>query len=114
MEFSMSDDNIIDKSKIKKIENEEWYGKKYSYFQNKECEYFPCHKYVDVNNFNCLFCFCPLYTLGEKCGGDFRYIGGKIKDCTQCTYPHKRENYGKITAKYGEIINEMEKYTDNI
>ena len=47
--------------------------KHYSFFQNRECEYFPCHKDADPETFNCLFCYCPLYALGRKCGGNFRY-----------------------------------------
>lgn len=50
----------------------------YKFFQNKECEYFPCHKVKNTENFNCLFCYCPLYALGDKCGGNFKYIGGWI------------------------------------
>ena len=26
----------------------------YDFFQNKECEYFPCHAGADPENFNCL------------------------------------------------------------
>ncbi len=43
-------------------------NKHYNFFQNKECEYFPCHKGVKEEDFNCLFCYCPLYTLGKHCG----------------------------------------------
>ena len=42
----------------------------YAFFQNKDCEYFPCHKCADAENFNCLFCYCPLYALGDECGGN--------------------------------------------
>ena len=45
----------------------------YSYFAHKECEYFPCHKGADPENFNCLFCYCPLYALGRNCGGAVQY-----------------------------------------
>ncbi len=34
-------------------------GKHYTWFQNRECEYFPCHKGVREEEFNCLFCYCP-------------------------------------------------------
>ena len=44
------------------------------FFTNSECPYFPCHEGVDPDDFNCLFCYCPLYFLREKCGGDFRII----------------------------------------
>ena len=40
----------------------------FRFFCNKECEYFPYHETNDPDNFNCLFCYCPLYALGEKCG----------------------------------------------
>ena len=40
------------------------------FFQNRECRYFPCHTGVPEEEFNCLFCYCPLYTLGRKCGGN--------------------------------------------
>ena len=35
----------------------------YSFFNHKECEYFPCHETAHPEEFNCLFCYCPLYTL---------------------------------------------------
>ena len=41
----------------------------YDFFQNKACEYFPCHQGADPETFSCLFCYCPLYALGDQCGG---------------------------------------------
>ena len=73
------------------------------FFQNRECRYFPCHKGVPEEEFNCLFCYCPLYTLGRKCGGNYVYTDKNIKSCINCTFPHDRENYGKITARFDEI-----------
>ena len=43
---------------------------RYSFVQHKECEFFPCHETAHPEDFNCLFCYCPLYTLGSKCGGN--------------------------------------------
>ena len=37
----------------------------FDFFQNRACEYFPCHKGVADEDFNCLFCYCPLYLLGD-------------------------------------------------
>ena len=68
----------------------------YDFFQNSQCEYFPCHAGADPENFNCLFCFCPLYALGDRCGGSFTYTEEGIKDCSRCLKPHLRENYTKI------------------
>lgn len=81
----------------------EWAGKNYAYFQNSKCEAFPCHKVKDPENFNCLFCYCPLYALGDKCGGNFKYGENGVKDCSGCAVPHKRENYGYITDRFKEI-----------
>ena len=38
----------------------------YAYFQNSACPYFPCHEKGNKEFFNCLFCYCPLYALGDK------------------------------------------------
>ena len=38
----------------------------YAFFQNTDCEYFPCHKTAHPERFNCLFCYCPLYALGRR------------------------------------------------
>lgn len=76
----------------------------YKFFQNRECEYFPCHKCEDKENFNCLFCYCPLYALGDKCGGNFTYTEGGIKDCSACLVPHKCGNYDYMMEKMGDMI----------
>ena len=81
-----------------------WEGKNYSLFCHKECEFFPCHKTSDPEDFNCLFCYCPLYALGDQCGGNFKYTEKGIKDCSGCLLPHKRKGYGYITGKYQEIM----------
>ncbi len=79
----------------------------YKFFSHKNCEYFPCHPGADPDNFNCLFCYCPLYMLGPACGGDFSYNQKGYKDCTNCLKPHLRENYGDIISRYGDIITSM-------
>lgn len=78
--------------------------KKYTFFNHNECEFFPCHKTNDPENFNCLFCYCPLYALGKDCGGNFHFTEDGIKDCAACMFPHVRENYSKIVARYQDII----------
>ena len=83
--------------------SEYWEGKHYAFFQNRECEFFPCHKGADAENFNCLFCYCPLYALGKKCGGNCSFTESGIKDCSGCLVPHRRENYGRIVARFGEL-----------
>lgn len=60
-----------------------------------------------MEHFNCLFCYCPLYVLGKECGGNFVYLQNGNKDCSRCLYPHMPDNYGKITARYREIVEAM-------
>jgi len=73
----------------------------YKFFQNRECEYFPCHVVKNEDEFNCLFCYCPLY-LQEDCMGRPDYIlnalGQRIKDCSGCTIVHRPEMYEKVLA----------------
>lgn len=73
--------------------------KHYKFFQNTKCEMFPCHKIEHVENFNCLFCYCPLYYLGENCGGNFKYTEKGIKSCVNCNIPHQKENYDLMIEK---------------
>ncbi|MCR4691390.1 MAG: metal-binding protein [Lachnospiraceae bacterium] len=66
------------------------------YFENRACEYYPCHK--GCEEMNCLFCYCPLYHR-QDCPGNPSYKeknGRRIKVCTDCTFPHRPENYDKI------------------
>ena len=75
----------------------------YKFLQNKKCEFFPCHKVANEDEFNCLFCFCPLYMLKDKCGGNFKYSNG-IKDCSDCIIPHSKNGYEFIMNKMEEVI----------
>ena len=77
--------------------------RQYAFFQHRTCEYFPCHPGVPEEEFNCLFCYCPLYALGENCGGKFTFTRRGIKNCTACTVPHWRKNYSAILRKIGEV-----------
>ena len=76
----------------------------YQFFQNKACEYFPCHK-VDKEEFNCLFCYCPLYALKDKCGGNFVYLDSGIKSCMDCIKPHSKNGYEHIMSHMKEVMN---------
>ncbi len=62
----------------------------YKFFQNNKCEYFPCHKNIEKNKFNCIFCFCPLYLLGINCEGEYKILENGIKSCECC----KKVHYG--------------------
>ena len=79
------------------MEKPYWEGKEYSYFSHKKCEFFPCHKNADPDDFNC-----------------FRYTEKGIKDCTNCMLPHKRKNYGYVTGKYQELADMMKRAKESI
>lgn len=68
----------------------------FRFFKNDACEFYPCHE--GIEELNCLFCYCPLYGK-EHCPGDFEYKsirGHQVKVCSNCTFPHKAENYDHI------------------
>ena len=67
-----------------------WEGKHFAFYTNKECEYYPCHPVPEGTEFNCLFCYCPMYRL-EHCPGNPRYL----------------ENYGFIADSFQKIAGEM-------
>ena len=75
----------------------------YKFSQHKKCEYFPCHKGVKEEEFNCLFCYCPLYMLKDQCGGNFKYYKG-IKDCSDCTITHRPRGYEHVMSKMSMIM----------
>lgn len=77
---------------------------RYSFFQHTACEFFPCHETAHPEDFNCLFCYCPLYALGRRCGGNFVYNEKGFKDCSNCMVPHRRENYEYIISRYRDIL----------
>lgn len=71
----------------------------YRFFQNLECEYFPCHKVDKEEEFNCLFCYCPLYR-EKACLGTPTYFlnakGQQMKDCSQCEVIHQPSAYDRV------------------
>ena len=77
----------------------------YRYFKNDQCKYYPCHKIEEGQDFNCLFCYCPMNCY-DDCPGTPNYItresGKRIKDCTNCTFPHIPENYDYIVKFLSE------------
>ncbi len=89
------------------MQNNETKSRNYAYFSHAECEFFPCHEHADRRNFNCLFCYCPLYPLGTQCGGAFVILPNGTKDCSACLFPHLRENYDAVIERYSEICSKM-------
>ncbi len=71
-----------------------------TYFENSDCEYYPCH---NTESINCLFCYCPLYFM--QCPGTYTMLG-TVKDCSQCTITHEPKNGWKIVQKYLQLHQE--------
>ena len=68
-------------------------------FCNRDCEYFPCHEVENKEEFNCLFCYCPLYALGSECGGNFVYTEEGVKDCSNCTIVHVEGGFDHVMER---------------
>ena len=83
-----------------------------SFFQNRQCPYFPCHDGADEETFNCLFCYCPLYALGENCGGNYSYTHRGIKNCTNCQLPHRDGGYEYVLSKFPQIAQLAKRKTE--
>lgn len=80
-------------------------GHNYKFVQNKKCEFFPCHQGVEVEHFNCLFCYCPLYALKDKCGGNPTFLEDGTKDCSNCTVTHRKDTgYAHVMSKIEDIL----------
>ena len=76
----------------------------YKFFQNKKCEYFPCHKGIPEEDFNCLFCYCPLYTLGKSCGGNCEFLEKWSQILHEMWFSASANNYDKVISRFQEII----------
>ena len=70
----------------------------FKYFKNEDCPFFPCHSVS--GDFNCLFCYCPLFHL-EDCGGVYEYVGANsnVKSCAKCNLPHEPWFYDYIIKR---------------
>lgn len=86
----------------------------YRFYNNKDCQYLPCHEVKNVDEFNCMFCYCPLYFMGE-CGGNHKDNNG-IKDCSDCLIPHKPNGYDYMNKKIMEYNEKkvMERFGFNV
>lgn len=80
----------------------------YKFYNNKGCHYLPCHKVNNVDEFNCMFCYCPLYFFDE-CGGNYKDKSG-IKDCSDCLIPHSPKGMIISIKKLREQIKKEESY----
>lgn len=85
-----------------------------SFFQNRACKSFPCHTGVAAGDFNCLLCYCPLYALGDRCGGNFRYTEKGVKSCADCNFPHARAHFDKVLARWPELAALAERKDDGV
>jgi len=85
---------------------------KYPFFPHRECPHFPCHTGIDESEFNCLFCYCPLYALGPNCGGNYRYNAKGYKDCKQCARPHNGDAGTLMVKEKFSLIADLARRND--
>lgn len=101
------DGSVCDKL-VYSLTEQEWAAgedrekKYYRFYQNRNCEYFPCHATGDTDSFSCQFCYCPLYLLGKDCGGNFTILDNGVKDCSKCLLPHT--DYDRIVRTLAEKV----------
>ena len=80
------------------------------FFQHTACDYFPCHEGIAPERFNCMLCYCPLYTLGPRCGGNFTYTAKGVKNCKGCNIPHDGDNGVRLVRdRFQELAKLAEK-----
>jgi len=80
-------------------------GDNFRFFRNANCFYFPCHETEDDKEFNCQFCYCPLYFFPD-CGGR-PTLRGKVKDCSQCDKPHRPDGYEHVMTRLTRYFEEL-------
>ena len=74
------------------------------YFENRACEYYPCHS--GMEHMNCLFCYCPFYFI-DNCPGSPIFKQKKdaiIKSCIDCSFPHDPANFDEIRERIGKEL----------
>ena len=82
----------------------------FKFYQNKGCRYFPCHVTegeMDVEDFNCKFCLCPMYF--TDCDGDYEILDNGVKDCSGCLYPHRKDSYDVLMKDISSRIEKTKK-----
>ena len=40
--------------------------------------------------------------------GNFCYTESGIKNCVNCMFPHRKENYDRVIARFGDIVRKMQ------
>jgi len=76
----------------------------FKFFCHKACEFYPCH---DIEELNCLWCYCPLQTKKDCPGildGSAKYLDNNYKDCTKCLFPHDKNNYDEMLKQIDKMI----------
>lgn len=69
-------------------------------FQNRKCEFWPCHPEEEMGGMGCMSCYCPLYYL--KCPGTYTRLADGRKDCSQCTIVHRAGGWEIVQQYMGD------------
>ncbi len=95
----------------------EWNFEKRKVKHSDECVCYQqdkkCH---DIEDLNCFFCYCPNYDMSAEEGKcrinspKAKYIDtpkGKILDCSDCGFPHKKENAKRFLRRIYRLNNNI-------
>ena len=88
----------------------------FNFYQNTDCRYFPCHGKepgtgsVPVEDFNCLFCYCPLMHV-PNCGGNYTIMENGFKDCMKCTRNHDKDSWKFVISRLRDIMEVKVKFS---
>lgn len=70
----------------------------------KNASIFPATR-ARTRKISIVFSATARFTLwAATAAGAFQYKENGIKDCTNCLFPHRRENYQKVIARYKDIL----------
>ena len=74
--------------------------------KKRKCKYFPCHERVAEREFDCMWCYCPLYEI--DCAGRYEIVGkDMVKDCTNCIMPHAKEGIKYILRRINQFFDRI-------
>jgi len=71
---------------------------------NRACSAYPCHNNLE----DCSLCYCPFYPCKDENKGKWHKTReGKIWDCSQCEWIHKKEVVDDIFKLLNSEYNEQ-------
>lgn len=67
----------------------------YKFFENLGCKYYPCHSGIKKGEFNCLYCFCPIFVVCKR---------HSKSGCEFCKVPHDKGSYKFMMLELNNMV----------